>query len=57
MARCAMRSRRPPSSSTIDMRRSRVDVARVAVPHLLEKAVVDLVDDLQMPRQHPLEQG
>jgi hypothetical protein len=49
--------RRPPSSC--DQRHSRDEllvVPRIAHPHLIEEAAVDLVDDLQMPRQQPFEQ-
>ena len=53
-----MRSRRFPSvSSTIDIRRMPVEVARIGVTHLLEEPVVDLVDDLKVTRQEALEES
>jgi hypothetical protein len=33
-----------------------IEIARVPVPHVVQETVVDLIDDLQMPRQQPLEE-
>jgi hypothetical protein len=47
--------RRAPLSSMMDKTLQQFAVAGKLVHHLLQKAMVDLVDDLQVPRQQALE--
>ena len=51
LARWAIRTERPPASSIRLRRASALPVPRVAAPHLVEEAVVDLVDDLEVARE------
>ena len=55
-ARCAMRTFRTGPSSIRLMRCTRASIARIQAANVVEKAPIDLVDDLQVPRNQHLEQ-
>ena len=55
-ARWAMRTLRAGPSSIRLMRCTRAVVAGIAAAHVVEEAAIDLVDDLQVPRDQQLEE-